>query len=307
MNTDRAVPKIPGPAERAVYTTRESPPGSRAKLLDVIAKAAYDNNRAYEGLQPMRALGAPDPYATPRRRGTTCEHGHGGRRGAHGRDVRRPAGRPHVRGSDPGPRGPRGTSTRMWPRCRSRPRSSTDSNGSSARHVVATSRRSGWAAASTSSRKRIGRRGIGGAGSRSVRSCAPRRRASPPTSSFPRSPARRVDASTRLLILCICTLMREERAVPRRRKQRICREFDGDTVFKPRSIPMRELETVALRLDEFEAMRLCDLDGHDQEAAGRRMGVSRGTVQRLLQVRARQASAGSGGLFRIGHRKRSGS
>jgi C_GCAxxG_C_C family probable redox protein len=49
MNTDRAVPKIPGPAERAVYTTRESPPGSRAKLLDVIAKAAYDNNRAYEG------------------------------------------------------------------------------------------------------------------------------------------------------------------------------------------------------------------------------------------------------------------
>lgn len=47
---------------------------------------------------------------------------------------------------------------------------------------------------------------------------------------------------------------------------------------------MTELETVALRLDEFEAMRLCDLDGLDQEAAGQRMGVSRGTVQRLVQA-----------------------
>jgi len=71
--------------------------------------------------------------------------------------------------------------------------------------------------------------------------------------------------------------------VPRRRKRRICRRFEGETVFKPRSVPMRELDAVVLRLDEFEAMRLCDLDGHDQEAAGQRMGVSRGTVQRLLQ------------------------
>ena len=29
-------------------------------------------------------------------------------------------------------------------------------------------------------------------------------------------------------------------------------------------------------------MRLCDLDGLDQITAGERMGVSRGTVQRLL-------------------------
>ena len=43
---------------------------------------------------------------------------------------------------------------------------------------------------------------------------------------------------------------------------------------------MRELPTIALGLDELEAMRLCDLEDHDQEAAGRRM---RGTVQRLLQ------------------------
>jgi predicted DNA-binding protein (UPF0251 family) len=71
--------------------------------------------------------------------------------------------------------------------------------------------------------------------------------------------------------------------VPRPRKPRFCRSFDGDHVFKPRSIPMTELETVRLELGELEAMRLCDLDGLDQAEAGRRLGVSRGTVQRLLQ------------------------
>lgn len=72
--------------------------------------------------------------------------------------------------------------------------------------------------------------------------------------------------------------------MPRPRKRRRCRRFDGDRVFKPRSVPMTALAEVRLALDELEAMRLCDLDGLDQEAAGRRMGVSRGTVQRLLQT-----------------------
>jgi len=46
---------------------------------------------------------------------------------------------------------------------------------------------------------------------------------------------------------------------------------------------MRDLEAVSLRTDEFEALRLCDLEGLDQESAGERMGVSRGTVQRLVK------------------------
>jgi predicted DNA-binding protein (UPF0251 family) len=73
-------------------------------------------------------------------------------------------------------------------------------------------------------------------------------------------------------------------SVPRRRKLRRCRRFEGDSVFKPRSIPMRELETLELRFDELEALRLCDLERHDQTAAGERMGISRGTVQRLLEA-----------------------
>ena len=53
-------------------------------------------------------------------------------------------------------------------------------------------------------------------------------------------------------------------------------------MFKPRSVPMSQLETIGLSLREFEAMRLCDLESLDQSQAGERMGVSRGTVQRLL-------------------------
>lgn len=71
--------------------------------------------------------------------------------------------------------------------------------------------------------------------------------------------------------------------MPRPRKRKLCRAYDGDRVFKPRSIPMYRLETIRLELSELEAMRLCDLDGCDQETAGQHMAVSRGTVQRLLK------------------------
>jgi predicted DNA-binding protein (UPF0251 family) len=46
---------------------------------------------------------------------------------------------------------------------------------------------------------------------------------------------------------------------------------------------MPELEVAFLREDELEALRLCDLEGLDQAGAGERMGISRGTVQRLLK------------------------
>ncbi len=45
---------------------------------------------------------------------------------------------------------------------------------------------------------------------------------------------------------------------------------------------MKQISTVEIRLDQFEAMRLCDIDGHDQATAGEKMQISRGTVQRLL-------------------------
>lgn len=53
---------------------------------------------------------------------------------------------------------------------------------------------------------------------------------------------------------------------------------------------MDRLERIPLAADELEALRLCDLEGFTQEEAGRCMGVSRGTVQRILAA-ARQKVA----------------
>ncbi len=45
---------------------------------------------------------------------------------------------------------------------------------------------------------------------------------------------------------------------------------------------MSKVDQVILFHDELEALKLCDLDDLTQEEAGRKMGVSRGTVQRIL-------------------------
>jgi predicted DNA-binding protein (UPF0251 family) len=55
---------------------------------------------------------------------------------------------------------------------------------------------------------------------------------------------------------------------------------------------MHDLEKIHLAKDELEALRLCDLLGRTQEEAGSEMGVSRGTVQRLVtQARSKVARA----------------
>jgi RNA polymerase sigma factor (sigma-70 family) len=47
---------------------------------------------------------------------------------------------------------------------------------------------------------------------------------------------------------------------------------------------MSGVKKISLSRDELEALKLCDLDDLTQEEAGDRMGVSRGTVQRILTV-----------------------
>ena len=51
---------------------------------------------------------------------------------------------------------------------------------------------------------------------------------------------------------------------------------------------MSGMQTTVLSLDQFEAMRLCDLEDLEQAEAGQRMGVSRGTVQRMLYEARKQ-------------------
>jgi len=53
---------------------------------------------------------------------------------------------------------------------------------------------------------------------------------------------------------------------------------------------MGALERIEMYRDEVEAMKLCDLDGLTQEEAGQRMGVSRGTAQRILSSARRKAA-----------------
>jgi predicted DNA-binding protein (UPF0251 family) len=77
---------------------------------------------------------------------------------------------------------------------------------------------------------------------------------------------------------------------PRIKKPRSCTcKFKGKA-FKPTCIPMSEVEQIPLLREELEALKLCDLDDLTQEEAGARMGVSRGTVQRILSA-ARKKTA----------------
>ena len=50
---------------------------------------------------------------------------------------------------------------------------------------------------------------------------------------------------------------------------------------------MTKLRKIYLLRDELETLKLCDMEGMTQEEAGRKMGISRGTVQRML-TRGRQ-------------------
>jgi hypothetical protein len=60
--------------------------------------------------------------------------------------------------------------------------------------------------------------------------------------------------------------------------------------------PAGNLEPIVIDLAELEAFRLVDLEGLSQEEAGQRMGVSRGTVWRLVQsARKKTAQALSEG------------
>ncbi|MBN1611927.1 MAG: DUF134 domain-containing protein [Polyangiaceae bacterium] len=71
--------------------------------------------------------------------------------------------------------------------------------------------------------------------------------------------------------------------MPRPHKPRSVGHPPSVTYFKPRGVPMADLVEAVLALDELEALRLVDLEGLSHEQAADRMGVSRGTVGRLLE------------------------
>ncbi|MBU2616092.1 MAG: DUF134 domain-containing protein [Nanoarchaeota archaeon] len=52
--------------------------------------------------------------------------------------------------------------------------------------------------------------------------------------------------------------------------------------FKPRGIPLVELEEVILHVEEYEAVRLKDLEGLEQEECAKKMNISQPTFHRLI-------------------------
>jgi len=68
----------------------------------------------------------------------------------------------------------------------------------------------------------------------------------------------------------------------RPKKQRFVEREPGVTYYKPRAIPLSELEEVRLSVEEFEALRLEFLEKHDYADSAKAMNVGRATFSRIL-------------------------
>jgi predicted DNA-binding protein (UPF0251 family) len=59
--------------------------------------------------------------------------------------------------------------------------------------------------------------------------------------------------------------------------------FNPDIIyFKPRAVPLAELQEVKLNLDELEAVRLCDLEKVEQKEVAKKMKISQSTLSRIV-------------------------
>jgi predicted DNA-binding protein (UPF0251 family) len=70
--------------------------------------------------------------------------------------------------------------------------------------------------------------------------------------------------------------------MPRPRIPRCMRFKPNVYYFKPRGIPLRDLEDVVLLPDELEALKLYEVDGLEQINAAKKMNISQPTFARLL-------------------------
>ncbi len=68
----------------------------------------------------------------------------------------------------------------------------------------------------------------------------------------------------------------------RPQKGRCCQVTPNAIYFKPRGIPLVQLEEMNLELDEVEALRLADYERLYHQEAGLAMGVSRATFGRIV-------------------------
>jgi len=72
--------------------------------------------------------------------------------------------------------------------------------------------------------------------------------------------------------------------MPRPRKHRRVCCNPSSYYFKPRGIPVFELEEITLDHDELESLRLADLLAFSHEKAAKEMKISRATFGRIVEV-----------------------
>lgn len=70
----------------------------------------------------------------------------------------------------------------------------------------------------------------------------------------------------------------------RPKKTRFIKCVPGERCFKPVCKPLAELKCTCLTLDEFEAIRLADLEGLKQIEAAKRLKISRPTFSRIVSA-----------------------
>lgn len=89
--------------------------------------------------------------------------------------------------------------------------------------------------------------------------------------------------------------------MPRPRIRRRIRFMPDVTYFKPAGVPMANLNETILTIDEYEAIRLVDLEEVSQSKAGKKMKISQPTLSRLLKSARKKISGAiiNGNAIRI--------
>ncbi len=77
---------------------------------------------------------------------------------------------------------------------------------------------------------------------------------------------------------------------PRKYRRECCNP--SANYFKPRGIPVYDLEEIILEYDELESLRLADLLGYLHEDSAAEMKISRATFGRILEIARKKVADG---------------
>jgi len=93
--------------------------------------------------------------------------------------------------------------------------------------------------------------------------------------------------------------------MPRPRKHRRVCCSPSAYYFKPRGIPVYELEEIILDHDELESLRLADLLAYSHEKAAKEMKISRATFGRIIETARKKVVDGilNGKAIRINEKE----